>query len=146
MARREVKERDLEEGSPDRLGESVEAAETKPQPPAPAPAPSPSPSGIVQAAMRHALSAEPLLNADQDKVAASPAPSQPENGTVVFDVEQGGIVVPSFVGKSVRAAIESAQENGLDLDAVGSGLGREQSPAPGTHVAAGSRITVKFGR
>ena len=144
MARREVKERDLDEGSPDRLGESVETADTKPQPPRPAPAPSP--SGIVQAAMRHALPVEPVSNPDQDNVAASPVPSQPESGTVVLDVEQGGIVVPSFVGKSVRAAIESAQENGLDLDAVGSGLGREQSPVAGTHVAAGSRITVRFGR
>lgn len=144
MARREVKERDLEEGSPDRLGDSVETADTKPQPPAPA-AP---PSGIVQAAMRHALPVEPVSNANQDSVTASSPvpPQQPENGTVVLDVEQGGIVVPSFVGKSVRAAIESAQENGLDLDAVGSGLGREQSPAPGAHVAAGSRITVRFGR
>ena len=144
MARREVKERDLEEGSPDRLGDSVETADTKPQPPAPA-AP---PSGIVQAAMRHALPIEPVSNANQDGVTASSPvpPQQPENGTVVLDVEQGGIVVPSFVGKSVRAAIESAQENGLDLDAVGSGLGREQSPAAGSHVAAGSRITVRFGR
>ena len=144
MARREVKDRDLEEGSPDRLGDSVETADTKPQPPAPA-AP---PSGIVQAAMRHALPVEPVSNANQDSVTASSPvpPQQPENGTVVLDVEQGGIVVPSFVGKSVRAAIESAQENGLDLDAVGSGLGREQSPAAGSHVAAGSRITVRFGR
>ena len=38
-----------------------------------------------------------------------------------------------------------AQENGLDLDAVGSGLAREQSPPPGSHVASGSPVTVKFG-
>jgi len=65
---------------------------------------------------------------------------------VVLDVEQGGIVVPSFVGKSVRSAIELAENSGLDLDVVGSGLAQEQSPAPGTHVASGARITVKFGR
>jgi cell division protein FtsI (penicillin-binding protein 3) len=64
----------------------------------------------------------------------------------VLEVEQGGILVPSFLGKSVRAAIEMAQESGLDLDAVGSGLAREQSPAPGSHVASGSQVTVKFGR
>jgi len=63
-----------------------------------------------------------------------------------LDVEQGGIVVPSFLDKSVRTAIEMAQENGLDLDAVGSGLARQQSPPPGSHVAAGSQVTVKFGR
>ena len=70
----------------------------------------------------------------------------PSSGTVVLEVEQGGILVPSFLGKSVRSAIETAQENGLDLDAVGNGLAREQSPPPGSHVASGSSITVKFGR
>jgi beta-lactam-binding protein with PASTA domain len=70
----------------------------------------------------------------------------PSSGTVVLDVEQGGILVPSFLGKSVRAAIEMAQENGLDLDAVGDGLAREQNPPAGSHVASGSSITVKFGR
>jgi hypothetical protein len=76
-----------------------------------------------------------------------PLPARlPSSGTVVLEVEQGGILVPSFLGKSVRAAIEMAQENGLDLDAVGNGLAREQSPLPGSHVASGTSITVKFGR
>ena len=75
-----------------------------------------------------------------------PPEHQSSSGTVVLDVEQGGILVPSFLGKSVRSAIEIAQESGLDLDAVGNGLAREQSPAPGSHVALGSSITVKFGR
>ena len=55
----------------------------------------------------------------------------PSGGTVVLDVEQGGIVVPSFIGKSVRAAIEIAEQSGLDLDTVGSGLAHEQTPPPG---------------
>jgi cell division protein FtsI (penicillin-binding protein 3) len=70
----------------------------------------------------------------------------PSTGTVVLDVEQGGIEVPSFVGKTVRGAVESAQDIGLELDAVGSGVARQQSPAAGTHVAAGARVTVQFGR
>ena len=65
---------------------------------------------------------------------------------VVLDVEQGGIEVPNFAGKSVRTALELAEENQLELSPVGSGLAREQSPAPGTHMAAGSRIVVKFER
>ncbi|MGC2184687.1 MAG: PASTA domain-containing protein, partial [Terriglobales bacterium] len=82
-----------------------------------------------------------------DKPGATPLPVHlPSSGTVVLDVEQGGIVVPSFLGKSVRDAIEMAQERGLDLDAVGSGLARQQSPPPGAHVASGSQVTVKFGR
>jgi cell division protein FtsI (penicillin-binding protein 3) len=70
----------------------------------------------------------------------------PTTGTVVLDVEQGGIEVPLFVGKTVRGAVESAQDIGLELDAVGSGIARQQSPAAGTHVAAGAVVTVQFGR
>jgi cell division protein FtsI (penicillin-binding protein 3) len=77
---------------------------------------------------------------------SSNAQSLPAGGTVVVDVEEGGIEVPSFLGKNLRIAIEAAQEAGLDLDAIGSGVGREQSPSAGSHVAAGSRITVKFGK
>jgi beta-lactam-binding protein with PASTA domain len=76
----------------------------------------------------------------------SPPQKLPASGMVVLDVEEGGIEVPSFLGKNLRVAIEAAQEAGLDLDAVGSGTAREQSPQPGAHVAAGSRITVHFGR
>jgi beta-lactam-binding protein with PASTA domain len=64
---------------------------------------------------------------------------------VVLDVEQGGIEVPSFVGKTVRAAVEAAEAAGLELEAVGSGVGRQQSPLAGTHVAAGTNVTVQFG-
>jgi cell division protein FtsI (penicillin-binding protein 3) len=73
-------------------------------------------------------------------------PKLPASGTVVLDVEPGGIEVPSFVGKTVRGAVEAAQDAGLELEAVGSGLARQQSPAAGAHVAAGSRVTVQFGR
>jgi cell division protein FtsI (penicillin-binding protein 3) len=70
----------------------------------------------------------------------------PTTGTVVLDVEQGGIEVPSFVGKTVRGAVEAAQEAGLELEAVGSGVARQQSPPAGTHVAAGAHVMVQFGR
>jgi beta-lactam-binding protein with PASTA domain len=78
--------------------------------------------------------------------AAAAQTKLPVSGTVVLDVEQGGIEVPSFVGKTVRAAVESAEDAGLQLEAVGSGVGQQQSPPAGTHVAAGSRVTVQFGR
>ena len=70
----------------------------------------------------------------------------PTIGTVVLDVEQGGIEVPSFVGKTVRGAVEAAQDAGLELEAVGSGVARQQSPPAGTHVAAGAHVRVQFGR
>jgi cell division protein FtsI (penicillin-binding protein 3) len=74
------------------------------------------------------------------------APAKSTGGTVVLAVEEGGIEVPSFLGKNVRSALEAAQDAGLDLDAIGSGTAREQSPQPGAHVAAGARVVVRFGR
>ncbi len=74
------------------------------------------------------------------------ATKTPTTGTVVLDIEQGGIEVPSFVGKTVRGAVEAAEDAGLELEAVGSGVGREQSPPAGSHVAAGAHVTVQFGR
>jgi len=165
LAERRVKEQDTEEGSPDRLGDSLEMADSgtpevgaaEPEvPPATASLP-PHPGGtasiVVPAAMREL---ETSSGAPEPGQAGTPEAKQqagtrlpvhlPFSGTVVMEVEQGGILVPSFLGKSVRAAIEMAQENGLDLDAVGSGLAREQSPPPGSHVASGSQVTVKFGR
>ncbi len=157
MAERHVKDQDVEEGSPDRLGDSLEAvdstpADSTPQPTSASvkPAPGVPASVVVPAAMRESELAAPVPEQEQtamseDKPAGSPA-YLPTSGTVVLDVEQGGIVVPSFLGKSVRSAIEMAQENGLDLDAIGSGLARQQFPAAGSHVASGSQVTVKFGR
>jgi len=160
MAERRVKDQDVEEGSPDRLGDTLEAADSAPAeavpPPASAPAkPTPDVTArvVVPASLRQREPATPVQLKSEQKQApdarpdAIPPPADlPPKGTVVFDVEQGGIVVPSFLGKSVRSAIEMAQESGLDLDAVGSGLARQQSPPPGSHVASGAQVTVKFGR
>jgi cell division protein FtsI (penicillin-binding protein 3) len=73
------------------------------------------------------------------------APSQPTpgGGTVVLDVD-GGVVVPSFLGKPLRSAVEAAQQSGLEINAIGSGVAREQWPAPGTRLMAGQHITVRF--
>jgi PASTA domain-containing protein len=90
---------------------------------------------------------EPQLKATNSTDAADAVPGKlPVTGTVVLEVEQGGIEVPTFVGKTVRGAVETAEDVGLELEAVGSGLGRQQSPPAGTHVAAGTRVTVQFGR
>jgi cell division protein FtsI (penicillin-binding protein 3) len=100
----------------------------------------------VPASLRHAESlptSHESSSAEMVPVSASP---QPVNGTVVMEVAQGGIVVPSFVGKSLRSSIELAQNSGLELDIIGSGRALDQSPAPGAHVASGARIMVKFGR
>src|SRR5450631_3019978 len=161
MAERRVKDQDVEEGSPDRLGDTLEAvdsspADSRPQPASASVKPTPdvAASVVMSAAMRQqepnapaVPEQKPAAMLEANSPQAPPLPAHlPSSGTIVLDVEQGGIVVPSFLGKSVRTAIEMAQENGLDLDAVGSGLARQQSPPAGSHVASGSQVTVKFGR
>ena len=161
-------DKDLEEGTPDHPGEPLETAEVStgsaaaaakstttrvPVPVASSNKPETGDGHVVQAAIRHN---EPLWSATPDLAQPRPTNSEsadssaqtkiPVSGTVVLDVEQGGIEVPSFVGKTVRKAIEAAQDAGLELEAVGSGLAHGQTPAAGTHVTAGTRVTVQFGR
>jgi len=163
LARRNVPDASLEESSPDHLGASLDMAEANETPVIPrAVKPSPIAARVVPAALTGKEQDHPAPTASMTAAATSPAASSaatqsensnssppqklPAGGTVVLDVEEGGIEVPSFLGKNLRLAIEAAQDAGLDLDAVGSGTAREQSPLPGSHVAAGSRITVRFGR
>ena len=70
----------------------------------------------------------------------------PRPGSVVVDVEPKGILVPSFLGKPLRSVIESAQSSGIEVDAIGSGVAREQSPPAGSHIAAGAHVAVRFER
>ena len=155
-----AKDRDLEEGTPDHPGEPLETAEVsgdsseslagKASVAQPATADA-ADAQVVQAAMRQsepvAATGEPPSSKNLKASESNPTGEKvPTTGTVVLDVEQGGIEVPSFVGKTVRGAVEAAQDAGLELEAVGSGLARQQSPAAGTHVSAGAHVTVQFGR
>ncbi len=159
LAQAKMKDKDLEEGTPDHPGEALEtaevggdAADSSKASVARAPAPATGGSGnVVQASIREN---EPIAEAKNSAPSNSGVPANvamaaskpPTTGTVVLDVEQGGIEVPSFVGKTVRGALESAQDAGLELEAEGSGVARGQSPVAGAHVAAGAHVTVQFGR
>jgi len=159
LAQAKIKDKDLDEGTPDHPGEPLETAEvnsdaTTAEKPtnavnrAPSPADAGGDPGVVPAALREGLApaaAAPSSSAAPQAASQTKA-ALPARGTVVLDVEPGGIEVPSFVGKTVRGAIESAEDVGLEIDAVGSGIARQQNPAAGSHVAAGSRVTVQFGR
>jgi cell division protein FtsI (penicillin-binding protein 3) len=154
LAQSKMKDKDLEEGTPDHPGEPLETAEvtgdalqSKPTV-ALAPATASGEGNVVQAAVREAVDiptkgagVPPANNSDP-----SGPTKQPSTGTVVLAVEQGGIEVPSFVGKTVRGTVEAAQDAGLELEAVGSGVARQQFPLAGAHVAAGARVTVQFGK
>jgi cell division protein FtsI (penicillin-binding protein 3) len=168
MARAQTKDNDLEEGTPDHPGEPLETAEVdndtsvaakQSAVPLPTPAIANSEGKVVQATLRQNEPVQAVSSggSGQGQTQDSKAPiaaeagstsqtNQPTSGTVVLDVEQGGIEVPSLVGKTVRGAVEAAQDAGLELEAVGSGVARQQTPPPGTHVAAGAHVTVQFGR
>jgi cell division protein FtsI (penicillin-binding protein 3) len=154
LAQNRVKDSDLDESSPDHLGSALEISDVgatgameTPVSQAAVAKPSAAQGPVVAAALREkdtkmSANVQALVPTSPSSQVAKPSPK----GTVVLDVEQGGIEVPSFIGKSVRGAIEAAQDSGLELNPVGSGIAHEQSPAPGTHVIAGSKVVVKFGR
>jgi cell division protein FtsI (penicillin-binding protein 3) len=153
LASKRAKDEDLSEGSPDHPGETVDVAEAAANPLSPpadhAPsAPPPSAGANVLPAALRQREALPTPEPDEASLSApaQPLAPMPSHGTVVLDVEQTGVIVPSFVGKSVRAAIEMAEDTGVDLDVVGTGLAFEQSPSPGTRVPSGAKVTVRFAR
>jgi cell division protein FtsI (penicillin-binding protein 3) len=158
LARRDVPEASLEEGAPDHLGANLEMAEASEAPIGPLSAKTePIHQQVVPAALITKVAEQPGKMSAADSASSAPSmpalssenlapPKLPAGGTVVLDVEEGGIEMPSFLGKTLRSAMEAAQDAGFDLDAIGSGVAREQLPAPGAHVAAGSRVVVRFGR
>ncbi len=139
-----VKDSELDEGSPDRVGGGLEVAQEK-QPEVPARQTPSTPAGtkMVNAGVV-AAKAMPATAPEPAAIAAATA-DKPPSGTVVLDVG-GGATVPSFVGKTLRAAIETAQDAGIELQAVGSGVAREQSPPAGSKLVGSNRVVVRFSR
>jgi cell division protein FtsI (penicillin-binding protein 3) len=155
-----IKDSDLDDSTPDHLGETLDVQDQAANTPPPQ---SSKPSAVyAQANARQlpglatasftpvpaAAKSQPSRSSAPEVVAQLPGPAaQPAtpNGTVILNVE-GGLVVPSFIGKPLRSAVESAQQAGFELDVIGSGIAREQSPAPGTHLPAGSKVAVRFAR
>jgi cell division protein FtsI (penicillin-binding protein 3) len=72
-------------------------------------------------------------------------PAVQEKGSVVVDAGLR-VPVPSFEGAALRTVVERADGAGLRVQLVGSGLAREQVPAAGTMVPAGTEIVVRFSR
>ena len=68
-----------------------------------------------------------------------------EKGAVVVNAGLQ-VPVPSFEGAALRSVVERADSVGLRVQAVGSGLAREQVPAAGTMVPAGTEVVVRFTR
>jgi cell division protein FtsI (penicillin-binding protein 3) len=104
---------------------------------APSSAPAPPPVAEQTAeAKKETPPLEPPVTAHEPRVSG--------HGVVVDAANRVG--VPSFLGEPLRAAIESASTAGLALQIVGSGIAREQVPAPGSMVPLGTEIVVRFTR
>ena len=158
-----AKDEDLNEGSSDRLGGGLELADNAaPEPPQPKPAPviagGTAAARVASVALTSKAPAPPTQPAEDcvarlsdpharvtDPCPTNPIEEHPGGGTVVVDVG-GGVTVPSFAGKTLRAVIEAAEDSGLEIEAMGSGVAREQSPAAGTRVPSGTSVSVRFAR
>jgi cell division protein FtsI (penicillin-binding protein 3) len=82
--------------------------------------------------------------AKTEAATAAPQPRVSGHGIVVNAANRVG--VPSFLGEPLRVAVETAGTAGLALQIVGSGIAREQVPAPGSMVPPGTEIVVRFSR
>jgi len=76
------------------------------------------------------------------KTPPQPSPPQPVTATIAIS-DKKQLKVPSLIGLSVRKVIEQAAAAGLDVHVTGNGVVREQAPAAGTMVAAGTRVVVR---
>src|SRR6266581_128075 len=78
--------------------------------------------------------------------ASNPKGGKSETPPATVAVDEGGdIQVPDLSGKTMREVTEICLRLGLDPILVGSNLATNQTPAAGTKVRRGAKITVQFG-
>jgi cell division protein FtsI (penicillin-binding protein 3) len=155
VLRASVNPDETSDSSPDRLGDAAigenepvtgeDSAIAQSLPPAT----KPTPAHVVPARPKTTPS-QPLVAAVAAKAptrtpAAANLPAANGRGTVVVDIGRSA-VAPSLLGLPVRSALETAQQAGIEIDIVGSGVAREQFPPPGAHLAPGAHVSVRFAR
>ena len=106
----------------------------------------PAASATQSSAVRAKTSSEQTaLLTDQSAQREESAPTQAATKEVtVSDAKK--LKVPSLVGLPMRQVIVQAAAAGLEVHISGSGTVRQQAPAAGTMVAAGTQIAVRCGR
>ncbi len=151
LLRARVKEEELRDGAPDHLGAALDLSEVpqytppKPETVVASAGRKPSPATVAPVSLTLASSKAPVQKPAQAEEESPVLRESEKEGTVVINVG-GNEVVPSFLGMTLRSAIETAQNSGFEINAIGSGVAREQAPQPGERVAAGARIAVRFAR
>jgi cell division protein FtsI (penicillin-binding protein 3) len=78
--------------------------------------------------------------------AVEPKESKQRVPEVMMPTEEGGdLTVPDFAGKTMRDVTEMCLHLGLEPMLIGSNLATEQTPAPGSQVKHGTKVTIEFG-
>ena len=86
-------------------------------------------------------SSDPLAGMEfESQEKAKPRPQKAYQG----EVPNGKVVVPDFIGLSLREAARKAADSGLNFNGDGSGVAAFQSIEPNTLVDQGTEITVHF--
>ena len=130
LLRAKARDDDTAEASPDYVAEETEAAQPD--------------AALISEAAKPLLPVSSGIH-NVSLAVTRQAPADLHGGTAVFDTA-GGVPVPDFSGKPLRSAMEEAESAGLELEASGSGIAREQSPPAGSRLPPGGHVVVKFGR
>ncbi len=154
MIRASAKPSDFEEGSPDRFSldesDSTVAAESETavmKPLSTGPIKESEHARLLAASFtpQTGTKTKPAPEMVAAKPEQHPGPVPPVNGTVIL-AEGSEAVAPKLLGKTVRAALEAAQDAGVEIDVVGSGVAKSQVPNPGERIAPGAHVMVRFER
>ena len=81
---------------------------------------------------------------DEEMKAASGGDEDAVNSASIVD--PNAPKVPDFVGKTVKAVMQEAASNGIEIEMLGDGLSRAQNPPPGALLIPGKPIQVRFAR
>jgi cell division protein FtsI (penicillin-binding protein 3) len=130
---------DLPSDDPLRAPPATEAKTVTPAGPAPAQATN-SPASPKTGAPDQPSPSSLSQSQPPSKSASSPPPA------TVTIADAGQLRVPSLIGLPIREIIEQAGSAGLEVKITGDGIAREQAPAPGTMVPAGTKIVVRCAR
>lgn len=88
--------------------------------------------------------------ADADTVAELSDPLTPEEmeqaAGQTENLDPDAPKVPDFAGKTVKDVMEEAAAKGIEIDMIGDGLARGQTPSAGALLTPGEHIQVRFAR
>ncbi len=90
------------------------------------------------------FNAPPEVREDTPQLKAA-RPKMPSSTEALMSADEGAMELPDFSGKSMRDVIEACMRLGLDPVLVGTNVAIQQSPAPGSKVRRGTKVTVEFG-